>query len=258
MVRHFKVLLIPFICSVLACFGPFDPYNWPEDDGSDADTSGDAGAALGLIAYWNCNDSIGSTLRDSVAGLNATISGAEFDSSGVAGGGLRFDGKDNQAVVYDEANKGLPLGTADFTISLWVKPLFYQDVHDTLRYDIISKGLIRERGYTIAIAGKSFTAVVGRSKNDLRDTKFDASVSAWYHLVLLRRKSAVEFWVNSEKILEYSNDDDLTVPDSKLIFGNNASINGRNGFPGIIDEVKIYSRAWSASTIRSVFNKYKQ
>jgi len=256
MTRHLFFAVVVFLLAV-SCLGPLNPYDWPPEETTTSDDTSTTVPTTegGLVAYWSCDDSSGSTLHDSVNGLDFSLSGTSFDE-GKIGGAVRFDGKNSYAVLFQSDAKALQFGTGDFSISLLVQPLFYQDIADSMRFDIVSKGLIKEKGYTIAIAAKSFTALVGHSKNDQRDTTFDASRKDWYHIVLVRRNSMVELWVNTKKILSYTNDEDISAADSKLILGNNAEYESNNGFPGSIDEVRMFNRALDSNKIKALYSAY--
>lgn len=243
------------LISLNSCFGPFDPHNPPPAQG---DTTSIKTTTKGLIAYWKCNDPAGSTvLKDSLGKNNGMIFGAVTDS-GVDSTGLRFSGTDDYAVVEIPEKSALNFGTDDFTISLWIKPQIYKTITDSTRFDIISSGITKESGFTISIYRKSFGAYIGQFKNDSYDSTFDASENKWRHIVLVRKNSTVELYVNASKVQSYTNDNDISTKGVlKIIIADDASTRKDNEFPGIIDEIKIFTTSWDIAKIRSDYNQFK-
>ena len=253
--RIFYVMVWLSFVSLHSCFGPFDPYNPPPDQ---KDTTSITVSTKGLLAYWSCDDSAGSTgLKDSLGKNDGVLFGAISDS-GVEGKGLRFNGTDSYAVVEIPKESAMDFGSGDFTVSLWVKPLIYKAVTDSTRFDIISSGIAKEHGFTISIYRKSFGMYVGQFKNNPSDTTYDATEKKWHHIVCVRRHSTVALYVNGSKIQSYANDNDLSGNgDVKIMVGDDASPRNDNAFPGIIDKIKIYTIAWDETNIRSEYNRFK-
>jgi len=86
-------------------------------------------------------------------------------------------------------------------------------------------------------------------------TTIKATLGTWYHLSASWNGSVVRVYVNGEYIKQYSlaSYSNLTTPTR---FG--ASADGTNyQFNGIIDEVRIYNRALSATEIKAIYNATK-
>lgn len=239
----------------ISCFGPYDPYNPAPDSDAPNDTTSNQQLQQGITAYWKCNDS-GKTLTDETGNFEGTINGPTFDT-GIEGTALSFNGRGDVVLVSTRKNTGLNFGTGDFTISLWVKPFIYASTADSNYQVVISNGVEGEHGISLSIIEKSFCIFVGRNKNELRDKIFDATVHSWHHCVLLRRRSTVELYINTQKIAFYTNDDNVTSADSNFIIGDDASTRTNNEFSGMIDEIKCSKTAWDMAKITGEFTAFK-
>ncbi len=252
------VFTVVFLFSV-SCFGPFDPFNPPPDKPTEGTISEDSTPASrfpsGMIAFWSCDDTGGSSLYDSLGKNHGQITGCGR-REGISGLALQFNGGGDYVSVPSSGNHALNFGRADFTISLWVRPNIVTLITDTTQFNILSKGIAREKGYTVSITRNNFSAFVGQYKAASIDTLFPANADVWRHLVLIRRKSNVEFYVDNTKIQTYTVDVDVSS-DLPLLFGRDASGRQDRFYSGLIDEVKIFNIAWSASDIAGEYRRLR-
>jgi hypothetical protein len=255
-----KVLFPILLCC--SCFGPFDPYN-PAPDRNDDPENPDqpsGGPSTDLIAYYTCNDSEGTQLTDSVGSYHGWVTGCQWVEGGVEGRALSLDGMGDYVSIAT-SDSAFDFGEGPFTISLWVKPRIDKDYTDSSRYDIISKGVVEEKGYTLSIyRQRYFSAFIGPIEKGSVDSTFSASEERWFHCVMLRRGSGssmdVELYVDGQIIQSYSNSVNLTTSNLKLLIGCDSQKRQENFYSGLIDEIKIFNTAWSSNEVNGEFRRF--
>lgn len=252
-ITTFRPILIS-LAIFCSCFGPLDPFNPPPDGTDDGGETPGGGFAAGLIAWYTCNDSSTTTLSDTLGKYNAQINGCTHDSgvSGGAKGGLRFNGSGDVVTVKDSVAL---FGTGDFTVSLWVKPFIVDQITDSTQYNIISNGVAKERGFTISITRNNFSAFVGQSSNESLDTTMSANAGKWRHLVLTRSGITVRLFVDGKNPQTFDSESDVST-NSQLLIGRDASTRQDWYYSGLVDEIKIFSKAWDASDVSKEYQRF--
>lgn len=243
-------LVITVLLFAVSCFGPLDPYDVAPSEPDDTTTV----PSDGLVAWWTCNDSAGSTLSDSAGASHGQIVGCDRDS-GIEGLGLSFDGSGDHVVILPAKDSLFDFGEGDFTISVWVKPRIINMVTDSTRYDIIAKGSAGKNGYALSVYRNSFSAFVGPYYSSSNDTVFPANENVWRHCVMIRSRKNVSLYVDNRKIQSYTSESDVSTSVSLLI-GSDASSRLDRRFPGIIDEIKISDAAWSAADVAAEYGRF--
>ena len=251
--------LITAILTAMAtgCFGPLDPTNPPpartenSDDTSHTTTSTHA---PGLIAWWTCNDSSTTRLKDSLGKFNGQISGCTVDS-GIEGAGLRFSGSGSSIGVYPPTgDSSFDFNAGDFTVSLWVKPMLVGGTDDTM--NIIARGETNKTGFVLTIIEKRFTVFLGEQKKATLSEDDPLEYGVFQHIVLTRHQGEVIFFVNSKETISFTSTESIhfdgPVP---LFIGRDNSNSSNNNFNGLIDEIKLLDMAWG---IAEVDNEYKR
>ncbi|MDG1139609.1 MAG: BspA family leucine-rich repeat surface protein [Opitutales bacterium] len=213
---------------------------------------------FGLVAWYpfdgNASDMSGN-------GNHGTVNGATLgtDRHGAAGKAYSFDGVDDYIVssgnTFDTQDKG--------TISLW-----FNDVSTTNSGGGI---LGSRRGYVQGDflignleSGDGFRVLFWNSKNSAWagwGSGIETTLSKWNHLLLTWEK-------NGSSVLKFNNNQVQQAVDSFPIFGENLLYIGSESFEyftsfpavhfhGLVDEVRIYDRALSASEVLSLYNLEK-
>ena len=257
-VSVFHRILVPllFFCS---CFGPFDPYNPPPDrqgDGGTSEPTTNPGFPSGMVAWWTCNDSVNNSLADTLGKNNGQITGCTRDS-GISGWALDFNGSGDYVSIPSSSDSPFNFGEGDFTISLWIKPRIDTRITDTTRFDIISKGVAKEEGYTVSITRNGFSAFVGRYSTASIDTSFPASAGVWRHLAVIRKRGTVELFVDNTMVQTYTGESNVST-NLNLLLGRDASGSGRQDrfYSGLIDEIKIFNTAWGAADVNGEYKRF--
>jgi hypothetical protein len=255
--RDCLILLLFFI----SCFGPFDPYNPPpvrsnEPPGSNPDdTLQPAPQVAGLIAYWKCNDTASTSLKDETGRHEGMLVGGTWVPSEVDGNALKLDGSGDYVAIATTADSLFNFGTGDFTVSLWVKPLIVEQVTDSSQYDILSKGEVFKQGFALSIYRNRFSAFVGQYTTGNIDTLASADDGEWHHLVMVRRSATVELYVDGNKSQSYTSNSNV-INNNRLLIGRDASTRQDHHYSGSIDEIKILNKAWYENDVVNEYNRF--
>ena len=206
---------------------------------------------LDLAGGYLFNEGSTSIISDiSTYANNGTFAGTVYDTTvtdGKYGKALWFDGSSNYVTIPDASSLDLPDAV---TILLWIKA----GGSNGLFQDVVKKWGA-DRNYGIYLAQNNgqfhFSASYVGSPNSFDDigSGWSAWDNKWHHLAAVfdgstqRVKLYVDGDTKQEYFIGYSR---LKTNDAPLIIGGNT--------PGIIDDVKIYSRALSHKEIVDDYN----
>lgn len=223
------------------------------------DAGGDAGLAQGLVAYYACEQSTGTTLPSlSNTNNNATL----VTGAGGTGGYSFATGKVGKALVLTAANQGyatMPAGllahACEATIATWVNigtQVNYQRVWDfgwdTTVYMYLATGdAINLPRFGISIAGNG-------SHEFGIDGQAALPTGEWHHLAVVLGPSDVVLYVDGQP-----SGTSATIPLRPADLGNTPNnYIGRSQFSvdayldGAIDEFRVYDRALSPREIQTL------
>ena len=220
-------------------------------------TTASAGINDGLVAYYpfngNANDESGNGNHGVAYGARLT-----YDRFGLSNSAYFFDGVDDYINIGQKLKRGLPM-----SVSAWVKVndlanhngVFRNDAFGSYYYGINFS--ILKTGQIEAYFGNGGYAG-GYSRNNKLTNESLIKIGVWYHIVAnINGRDNMQIFVNgTERVgsydgtasgVAYSSSDGLIG----LVTYSNPP---KNYFNGIIDQVRIYSRALSASEIQSLYN----
>ncbi|HSW98430.1 MAG TPA: Ig-like domain-containing protein [Candidatus Saccharimonadales bacterium] len=206
----------------------------------------------GLLAAYGFNTSA-TGLNDASGLANTLTCGTAcpaFTASGHSGGAYDFSGSNNYLVVPSSASFNL---TSGMTIEYWMKESAWTKTWET----IMSKG---NNTYSVGRYGNN--ALADFSTSGLLSgniTSWDnKSVSnpangAWHHVASTWDGSTKKIYVDGVLELTYAWNRALLTNTQNLTIGANAQ-NMASEYGGQLDDVRIYSRALSASEITTDMN----
>jgi hypothetical protein len=210
----------------------------------------------GLVGWWTMDGpNMLTNVKDSSSnGNNGVMSGFTSTSTAVVPGkigqGLKFDG------VNDYVNLGSN-STLDqngqMSISAWIKP----SIVTVGTMDIICNRATNG-DYCLELnrtAGR-LTMVWSNSVVSTNDAGATLLQNKWYHVVMVRSGSAGA-WTVTYYINGVVGDADVTStnPDGTNVSTNIGANNGSSQFfNGLIDDVRIYNRALSATEVLQLYN----
>ena len=218
-----------------------------------AGMAGLGAAVSGLVAEWHFD---GSAQDTSGSGNNGTINGATF-VQGISGQALSFNGVDDMVVVPHSPT----LSLEKYTMEAWIKR--YQDGAEntilTKRYEpswMDNYGLYISPNGTVSASSYSPDIWTWFGVGSVRNI----SAGNWYHIAATYDRTALKIYINgvldnsvNTQYTPYQNNQQLVI--GRGCVGDPCMFKPSNpSFNGIIDEVRIYNRALSASEIQAEYN----
>lgn len=215
-----------------------------------------------LIAYWNFNESQGSSVYDSSGlGNTGSIMGATR-VNGISGNALDFDGINDYVVVADKPSQQIT--TDQLSISLWFN--LQQDVGNAQKrlickqeYDntgnawgleFFGEGLYGSPGNQLVFHDSTGTAAYNCYSGALVET------DKWYHVVVVDNAGQISFYLNGG--LVHSSNQGYGIPSNipaEIMIGRTCynPWGATMYFDGLIDEVRLYNRPLNTGEIQELY-----
>lgn len=212
-----------------------------------------------LLAYWSLNEASGNAL-DSVGSLTLTDTNTVARVAGLLGNCGRFV---RSASEHFTANSGtlFNLGSGNFSIQAWVKP-----VANNVNYNLVTKDDVSNRQFGLELTGNGngsvrFFIINSGGSNFGFDTPVNTfSIGAWVHIVVIRRGTTWECWVDgSSKTCNTLGSSLLAgtamnASTAAFQIGRKPYTGFQNPYDGDMDEVGIWSRAISSAEVSQLNN----
>ena len=206
--------------------------------------------AGGAIAAYSFDAGSGTTLADISGNSNSgAISGAAWTPAGRSGGALTFDGVDDLVTVADKASLDLSTG---MTLEAWVRP-----TANTTWRTVVTKEMSGNLAYGLFSNSDSPepSSIVTIGSNPVQDITrglTEVPQSAWEHLASTYDGSVLRLYVGGTQVASKAVTGAMANSAGPLqIGGNNV---WAEWFQGQIDDLRVYSRALSASEIQTDMN----
>src|SRR3989339_824367 len=193
------------------------------------------------IGEWRFEEGTGTTAADTSGGNNnGILVNSPTWLNGKVGKALQFDGLNTYVTISDSNVLDLTTG---ISIEAWVKTdVITTDGGPTRR--VLDKGV-----YVLAASDQAyFKVVIGGANKGVGKAWTSADVNSWHHLIGTYDGATVKLYQDGTLAGQTSATGNIDVNGNPLIIGRQGtSPAGR--FDGVIDEVKIYNRALSASEV---------
>ncbi len=219
-----------------------------------------AGLNDGLVAYYpfngNANDESGNRNNGTVHGVTLAA-----DRFGIQNKAYNFDGISNYIEVGDSSE--LRASNHTLSISLWVK----SSIKDSYKNEIV---LIR-KGVSCYVPGWNIgTGIRQTNSNDILSLEFNSigdskdswvvhsqiNQDKWVHIVGVSDSNTARIYINSEKVAISKVDNSIPIDSNwpmTLGAGKQSCGDAHSFFKGIMDDIRIYSRAISESEIKQLY-----
>ncbi|MBD2410097.1 hypothetical protein FACHB389_08865 [Nostoc calcicola FACHB-389] len=215
-------------------------------------------SSTGLVGYWKFEEAIGNTVLDSSGNNN---NGSLINSSrtvGVSGQALEVSGKNNSSASIP-ASASLNSMTNQITVSAWVRPnvqpvgfqvAVNRQIGTLLHPDQFYLGFGTRNNVT------TYKWELGTSDGEADVYQGLPTTENWVHLVGTYDGSTIRLYVDGVQIGNNPLTGNILVDDNPVTIG--AAENYYDGFPlgdrfnGLIDEVRIYNRALSATEVKNL------
>lgn len=210
------------------------------------------------VAYWSFNEAAGATARDGLANNILTLrNGATWATAGKFGAGLQLDGVNDRADAPNTASLNVA-GNA-ITVAVWVK-LENQNTWQQLLVKVKETGAFTAPYFAWHLFGGHASAtqwtpmfqVVNTSESGVNaSASVGVNYGEWAHVVGVYDGSAVRIYVNG---VERGN---AALTGNILSYSQPLYV-GAHGEPGefargVLDEVRVYSQALTASQVQGLF-----
>ena len=197
----------------------------------------------GLLSQWSFSETTGTYTYDQL-NRRGTISGA-VRVAGKSGNGLSFDGVNDRVNIADGNYLDF---TNNFTVAAWVYPrkntgwrtVVLKERSGGLCYALYASDDTGKPNAYINIGGGD-VGVVGPNSLPLNQ---------WSHLAFTYSSGSFKLYVNGALVRTLNVSGNVTTSTGAFRFGGNAVWS--EWLDGIIDEVRLYNRALSASEIASL------
>jgi len=206
-----------------------------------------------LQNHWALDESSGTTATDSLGAQDGTLANGPVwrSTSGRIGGALEFDGVDDRV---DLGTMDIPPGPG-MTISLWMKA----DDFGVTDARLISKstGTATQDHYwmvsTINSTALRFRLKTGGSTATLATTTGQLQAGVWYHVAVTYDGSYMRIYKDGVQVAITAKTGTMDTNASVgVAMGNQPAGASNLPFDGLIDDVRIYNRALSASEIQGM------
>lgn len=205
-----------------------------------------AAPTAGLIGYWNFDDAGGTIAADSSGrGNHGTLTNGPTWTTGKINGALSFDGVNDYVAIPNESQFDF---TTTFTVSLWMKTPGFTKAWAS----IISKG---DSAWSITrynTTGNADFNTFSPGANDLPGT-INVANNQWRHLVAIYNGAVKQLYVDGVLNASVTLNQPLSTNNFPVRIGHNSEFTSAY-FNGVVDEVRIYSRALTAQEVADIFN----
>jgi hypothetical protein len=197
------------------------------------------GLQSGLSGYWNFN---GNAYDTSGNGNNGTVNGATLtpDRQSQADKAYSFNGTSNNITTSNNTN----LINSDYSIFAWIKPSGLATAYNLIYY---------QTGWDVSLGVDGTSKKLENWTNNANEINGNTTIplNTWSFVGIVSNASGKTFYLNgaSDGIGAAVN---VATTHSSTIGGYSSS----SYFSGVIDDVRVYSRALSATEIAALYQSY--
>ncbi len=207
-----------------------------------------------LVGWWNFNDPTSRYKDTSGYDNHGSCTSCPTVTDGVPGTGgsaMSFNGSDNIITI----NNSLTNGFDNLSVSAW----FYMKPSSNYR-TIISKGYHTNSVFEIRSNRDSEGPNIGSRINTVNGTasrsKTNYTNNDWHHILFSYNGLELQVYFNGEALDSVAITGSLIMNNHPLNIGRNTSPQGEF-MNGLIDDVRIYSRALSAQEVQTLYAQTK-
>jgi Concanavalin A-like lectin/glucanases superfamily/Malectin domain/Domain of unknown function (DUF1929)/Bacterial Ig domain/Bacterial Ig-like domain len=211
-------------------------------------TTNNTASPSGLVLSFNFNQGSGTTVPDGAGkGNTGTLTNTTWSATGKYGGSLSFNGSSSWVTVADNATLDL---TNAMTLEGWVNPTATGTTWRTV--------LIKQNTGALVYSLYANTDTQRPSGHVFTSTEFDTRgtaavpLNAWTFLAVTYDGATLRMYVNGTQVSSKPVSGSMPNSTGVLRIGGN-SVWGEY-FAGLIDNVRVYNRALSASELQTDMN----
>ena len=203
---------------------------------------GSVGTPIPAVAWYKLD---GNALDSSGNGYNGTWNGEAAYSAGVSGSAADYSG--GNYTTIGKSSVFIPSANAPITVSFWFKP------------GSIGAAQLSARMLAVAESSSASAMIVGLGNNNQLQYFNGGSVvssgatitaGAWRHVACAYNGTYTRFYVDGITTVSVTNAMSSGSAEYNSVIG--AGFTGSQRFTGLIDDVRIYSRALSTANIQRI------
>jgi hypothetical protein len=205
-------------------------------------------AGVGLVAHWKLDDRQGTVAKDSSGnGNDGAIEGSAQWTKGKRAGALYLSGKKSQVEIANETPFDI---TERITVTAWIKSPPFTREHQA----IVTKGDDAWRLQRDAKTRSISWCCTGLSHSKIGEVDGNAVVDdgKWHHVAGVYDGTTSSLYVDGRLDASQQTSGSIRTTDHRVRIGSNVQKGGRR-FVGIVDDVRVYSRALSPEEIQALF-----
>jgi hypothetical protein len=211
-----------------------------------------ASAPSGLAAAWGFNEASGTIAADASGNNNtATLVGGPARVAGKYGNAVSFDQVNDYLSVPDSSSLNFSGSAA--TLSMWINPATITGDSEVLGKFWNTNMSSPYYQYGLELSSGKPQFYVGTSTG-LAGAGMDTALALnqWTHLAVVFNGLTVQFYVNGTMVSSKSLAASITARGMALRVGADAA--GSQFYKGVLDNLRIYSRALSATEVTTDMN----
>jgi hypothetical protein len=213
-------------------------------------------ANINLVAAYGFNENTGTVANDNSGNGNTgtLTNGPAWSGLGKYGAAVQFDGTDDFVNIADANSLDLTNG---MTIEAWVNPtnvtgyktvICKENGTNNLAYVLSANnstsGAANQRPNARIRVGSTTSTITGTTKLVL---------NTWAHIACTYDGTTLRYYQNGVQVSTLAVTGNITATTNPLRIGGSTAL-GSQYFAGLIDEVRVYNRALSASEIQTDMN----
>jgi hypothetical protein len=213
-------------------------------------------AGANLISYWKFDESSGYTAYDSQGSNNGTIYGATW-VTGQINGVLNFDGINDYVNIPN--NSSQQISTNQITLAAWIKLsanvgntqgriICKQTVGNgniSWGFELFGSGYGGSTGNQLVFHDSSGTV----SYNCISSTHLE--LNRWYYVAVTDNAGQIRIYLDGQ--LDHSSNTGYGIPGNISAPIKIGCVESEKFFNGVIDNVRIYNRALSATEVSQLY-----
>ncbi len=203
------------------------------------------------IAWWQLDESSGTTAKDSLGSKHGSWSGGAAPSEGVVRCAMTFDGGSAGVVVPNHSS--LEVGTSDFSLEGWIRV----DPETTDTFTFIDNRSLSGVGYRALLDNGALGFEIDDGV-DLQLTQSTAQVDdgLWHHVgMAVERGVSTRLYVDGS-LVATGGIGSITgsLSSGASLYMGQDNTTGSTGLQGGLDEITLYHRALAGSEFSSIDN----
>jgi len=201
----------------------------------------------GIVSYWKFDEGSGLIAYDSAGSNDGVVFGSQWVSAQL-GGALDFDGVNDYVEVSDSASLDI---TGQIAVVAWIK----RDVTG-VRHDIVAKhtGTTPYYGFHLTIGPANNVGLGLTISNSWeQSTAGYIGSGAWHHIAGTYDGTEMRTYIDGELVGSNTVVGSIATNGRNLYIGRTDPTHGGNFVDGMIDDVRIYNRALSASEVLQLY-----